>query len=975
MTISRNLSILAEGVTTTGILNISNGGTGSTTASAALTALGGYSNTNPSGYTSNVGTVTSVAGLTLGTTGSDLNSTVSSSTTTPVITLNVPTASSANRGALSPTDWIAFNAKQAALISGSNIKTVSGATILGSGDLGIIAPAYGGTGVNNGSATLNMANSVFFNGPYLQSFTATANTALTLPTSGTVISTVTNMAANPVTGTPSSSTYLRGDGTWASVGSGMVYPGAGIPNSTGSAWGTSYGVSGTGSVALTSNPVFATNITVNSVPVGRGGGVNSNRNVVVGSAAINLDSINNTAVGKDTLRDSGLSGGGLDNDNSAFGYQSLVSLDAGAYNTAIGSVSGSYLNSGDYNTFVGYNANLSAFGATGVYNCVYIGANVVGTGSAGAYNNEIVIGANAVGGGDNTVTIGNSSTIATTLKGSLNVAGALQITGDATTNQNIATTQTTGALTIGGTGATGTITLGRSTVSQTINIGTGVTNSSSLKTINIGTNSATGSSTNIVIGPTAGSVTTTLNGSVSIPAGFTTAGFLTVSGQLNLYGSISGTQSLATNQLSASIILGGANATGGIILGRSTLSQTIDIASANVTSSNTTTVNIANAGSAVGSCAVNIATGTYGVSNILTLGNTASTININGDINAIPNNVTLGTAAGTLNLNTTGTGTNTTIGATGDGAVFTVNHSQTFIASGLINVGNSVSTNSINGLTINVGTSQTTGTVTIGGTSQTGTITLGNSTAGQTVTIAGGTTAASTTKTVNICSAGIASSTGIVNIGSAGAISTITVGRTTQAQTVNIATGATDSVSTKTVSIGTGGLTGSTTNITVGSAAGTSTTTHNGINNYPALTASQAVFTDASKNLVSAVLPTPANAPYTTLAYGAGTPTLVANNNYRISLTTSPYTLTINPPSGTPADGSMVRLWIINPTTGGAGTAVNITLNAGIKIPTSSSTTSPISLAVGIKMVLAIQYDATSNTWQLATMINGYSGY
>lgn len=118
--------------------------------------------------------------------------------------------------------------------------------------------------------------------------------------------------------------------------------------------------------------------------------------------------------------------------------------------------------------------------------------------------------------------------------------------------------------------------------------------------------------------------------------------------------------------------------------------------------------------------------------------------------------------------------------------------------------------------------------------------------------------------------------------------------------------------------------------------------------------------------------PIPANSPYTVLTYSA-TPTLTANTNVRITCTTGG--LTINPPSGTPADGTMIRLWLINPTTGGTGTAVNIALNTSIKIPTSSSSTSPISLAVGVKMVLAIQYDATSNFWQLATLINGYSGY
>jgi len=61
------------------------------------------------------GTVTSVAALTLGTTGTDLSSTVADSTTNPVITLNVPTASATNRGALSSTDWTTFNNKQDAL--------------------------------------------------------------------------------------------------------------------------------------------------------------------------------------------------------------------------------------------------------------------------------------------------------------------------------------------------------------------------------------------------------------------------------------------------------------------------------------------------------------------------------------------------------------------------------------------------------------------------------------------------------------------------------------------------------------------------------------------------------------------------------------------------------------------------------------------------------------------------------------------
>ena len=80
-------------------------------SSADKTKLDGIA----TGATANTGTVTSVAALTLGTTGTDLSSTVATGTTTPVITLQVPTASATNRGALSAANWSTFNSKQNAL--------------------------------------------------------------------------------------------------------------------------------------------------------------------------------------------------------------------------------------------------------------------------------------------------------------------------------------------------------------------------------------------------------------------------------------------------------------------------------------------------------------------------------------------------------------------------------------------------------------------------------------------------------------------------------------------------------------------------------------------------------------------------------------------------------------------------------------------------------------------------------------------
>lgn len=134
------------------------------TAYANLTAIGALANAagilqnNGAGVftyaVAGTGTVTSVAALTLGTAGTDLSSTVATGTTTPVITLQVPTASAANRGALSAADWTTFNGKQAAL--GFTPINKAGDTGIGALSIGALTAT---TGAFSGAVTAGYATS------------------------------------------------------------------------------------------------------------------------------------------------------------------------------------------------------------------------------------------------------------------------------------------------------------------------------------------------------------------------------------------------------------------------------------------------------------------------------------------------------------------------------------------------------------------------------------------------------------------------------------------------------------------------------------------------------------------------------------------------------------------------------------------------------------------------------------------------
>jgi hypothetical protein len=114
-----------------------------TTFSTGLTALNGLT--------------AQVQLLAVGTSGTDFAISSAGSTHT----FNLPTASAANRGALSTTDWSTFNGKQDTLTSGTNIKTINSTSILGAGNISIPVPTIYKSTTDSASFS-NTTNTVVF---------------------------------------------------------------------------------------------------------------------------------------------------------------------------------------------------------------------------------------------------------------------------------------------------------------------------------------------------------------------------------------------------------------------------------------------------------------------------------------------------------------------------------------------------------------------------------------------------------------------------------------------------------------------------------------------------------------------------------------------------------------------------------------------------------------------------------------------
>ena len=126
--------------------------------------------------------------------------------------------------------------------------------------LGNTSVYLGNTTTSLGNLTLTNATIVSLSAPITPSQGGTGLTTITA--NGLMVGNGTSNVTIISAGT--SGNVLTSNGTaWLSqAASGQTYPGAGIPNSTGSAWGTSYSTTGSGTVVALNNTPTLTNPTI-----------------------------------------------------------------------------------------------------------------------------------------------------------------------------------------------------------------------------------------------------------------------------------------------------------------------------------------------------------------------------------------------------------------------------------------------------------------------------------------------------------------------------------------------------------------------------------------------------------------------------------------------------------------------------------------------------------------------------------------
>jgi hypothetical protein len=180
-----------------GTLALSNGGTGATSAGAALTSLGAYPAANPNGYTSNAGTVTTASVVN----ANGVSGTVANDTTTPAITIVL--------GAIVPSSVAASGTVTGSNLTGTHTGSSSGTN---TGDQAIVLSGDVSGSGSTGITTTIGANKVTYG--KMQAASATSRLLGTSASSTAIdeiiLGTGLSMAGNTLNSTASGSGDVTG---------------------------------------------------------------------------------------------------------------------------------------------------------------------------------------------------------------------------------------------------------------------------------------------------------------------------------------------------------------------------------------------------------------------------------------------------------------------------------------------------------------------------------------------------------------------------------------------------------------------------------------------------------------------------------------------------------------------------------------------------------------------------------------------
>jgi hypothetical protein len=543
--------------------------------------------------------VTSV-GITFGTSGTDINASGSPVTSSGNITINLPTASATNRGALSSADWITFNSKQPAgnyvtLDTAQTITAQKTFTTSGSSDTMIISHGSGSgfaldvikAGNNeairvtktSGSGNAMTISGGNFEAPAIVKTGGTSSEFLKADGSVDSNSYVTLNTTQTISGTKTFTTlnyttFTNNDFFQAEFSNGSSKLNLGSASNIGHIasngdlrFNTNYPTDALGSPKLTiasnGQATFSVDAVINGVKIGRGSGNGANLRVGEETLNTNTTGIFNTAIGTNALRNNttgqsntstgytALQLNTTGGQNTANGYAALQNNTTGSQNTAVGVVSLRDNTTGNQNTAVGIltlsenttgNSNSAVgYGAltknsTGFANAA-IGLESLSQNTTGYQNTATgVQSLNDNTIGNNNTAIGNRSAYKNTDGDENTAIGLNSLYSNTTGNQNTAVGFNSGALT-----------------------NSGASNETSSNSVYIGQDarsSASGNTNEIVIGSAGRG-----NGSNTVTLGNDSITNTYLKGAVTLTGALNGTSAT----FSSSVGIGGATNTLGFL--------------------------------------------------------------------------------------------------------------------------------------------------------------------------------------------------------------------------------------------------------------------------------------------------------------------------------------------------------------------------------------------------------------------------